>query len=161
MQMRWKDQRIKLMNEILNGIKVLKLYGWETSFKERIDVIREKEVRVLRTSQFLSAISSISWFMAPYFVALGSFTVYVLSDPNNVLDANKAFVSLSLFNIMNFPLSMLPGCISYGVQVRTLPGCISYGVQVQTLLLFLPPIDSVSSVYGLRYKQERASLETL
>ena len=132
MQMRWKDQRIKLMNEILNGIKVLKLYGWETSFKERIDVIREKEVRVLRTSQFLSAISSISWFMAPYFVALGSFTVYVLSDPNNVLDANKAFVSLSLFNIMNFPLSMLPGCISYGVQVRTLPGCISYGVQVRT-----------------------------
>ena len=119
MQMRWKDQRIKLMNEILNGIKVLKLYGWETSFKERIDVIREKEVRVLRTSQFLSAISSISWFMAPYFVALGSFTVYVLSDRNNVLDANKAFVSLSLFNIMNFPLSMLPGCISYGVQVLT------------------------------------------
>ena len=50
-------------------------------------------------------------------VSLGSFSVYVLSDEKNVLDANKAFVSLSLFNIMNFPLSMLPGCISYGVQV--------------------------------------------
>ena len=57
----------------------------------------------------------------PFFVnlqvAIGSFSVYVLSDPNHVLDANKAFVSLSLFNIMNFPLSMLPGCIAYGVQV--------------------------------------------
>ena len=70
MQMRWKDQRIKLMNEILNGIRVLKLYAWERSFQDRVNVIREKEVRVLRTSQFLSAVSAISWFMAPYFVSL-------------------------------------------------------------------------------------------
>ena len=28
-----KDERIKNMNEILNGIKVLKLYAWEPSFQ--------------------------------------------------------------------------------------------------------------------------------
>jgi len=32
-QMKYKDERIKLMNEILNGIKVLKMYAWEMSFK--------------------------------------------------------------------------------------------------------------------------------
>ena len=31
--MNYKDDRIKLMNEILNGIKVLKMYAWEMSFK--------------------------------------------------------------------------------------------------------------------------------
>ena len=31
--MELKDERIKLMNEILNGIKVLKMYAWEMSFK--------------------------------------------------------------------------------------------------------------------------------
>src|SRR2546426_715055 len=31
-----KDRRTKMMNEILNGIKVLKLYGWEKSFEEQI-----------------------------------------------------------------------------------------------------------------------------
>ena len=31
--MKLKDERIKLMNEILNGIKVLKMYAWEMSFK--------------------------------------------------------------------------------------------------------------------------------
>jgi len=30
--MKYKDERIKLMNEILNGIKVLKMYAWEMSF---------------------------------------------------------------------------------------------------------------------------------
>jgi ATP-binding cassette subfamily C (CFTR/MRP) protein 1 len=37
-----------------------------------------------------------------------TFATYVLSDPNNILDSEKAFVSLSLFNILRFPLSMLP-----------------------------------------------------
>ncbi len=45
---------------------------------------------------------------APFLVSLVTFATYVLSDPNNVLDSEKAFVSLSLFNILNFPLSMLP-----------------------------------------------------
>ena len=34
--MELKDERIKLMNEILNGIKVLKMYAWELSFKVRL-----------------------------------------------------------------------------------------------------------------------------
>lgn len=38
-------------------------------------------------------------------------------DKNNVLDAEKAFVSLSLFNILRFPLNMLPQVISGMVQV--------------------------------------------
>ena len=28
-----KDERVKMMNEVLNGIKVLKLYAWEPSFQ--------------------------------------------------------------------------------------------------------------------------------
>jgi len=47
-----------------------------------------------------------------------TFAVYVLSDENNILDAEKAFVSLSLFNILRFPLSMFPNVISNVVQVR-------------------------------------------
>ena len=38
-------------------------------------------------------------------------------DDNNILDADKAFVSLSLFNILRFPLSMVPQVISSLVQV--------------------------------------------
>ena len=40
----------------------------------------------------------------------------MLSDDNHVLTANKAFVSLSLFNILNYPLSILPDVIMIAVQ---------------------------------------------
>ena len=50
-------------------------------------------------------------------VALVSFSSYVLSSSDNVLDANKAFVSLALFSVMNFPIYLLPSAISDAVQV--------------------------------------------
>lgn len=54
------------------------------------------------------------WFQ----VALSTFAVYVMIDKNNILDAQKAFVSLALFNILRFPLNMLPMVISNIVEVR-------------------------------------------
>ncbi|XP_071329266.1 ATP-binding cassette sub-family C member 3 isoform X2 [Trachinotus anak] len=115
-QMQHKDARIKLMNEILNGIKVLKLYAWENSFKEKVLAIRQKELNVLRKTAYLGALSTMAWTSAPFLVALTTFAVYVTVDENNVLDAEKAFVSLSLFNILRFPLNMLPQVISSMVQ---------------------------------------------
>uniref|UniRef100_A0A8C3AG31 Multidrug resistance-associated protein 1 n=1 Tax=Cyclopterus lumpus TaxID=8103 RepID=A0A8C3AG31_CYCLU len=115
-QMKSKDNRIKLMNEMLNGIKVLKLYAWELAFKDKVSKIRESELRVLKKTAYLGAMSSFTWICAPFLVALSTFTVYVLIDEKNVLDAQKAFVSLALFNILRFPLNMLPMVISSMVQ---------------------------------------------
>ncbi|NXD76744.1 MRP3 protein, partial [Halcyon senegalensis] len=111
-QMRYKDSRIKLMNEILGGIKVLKLYAWEPSFSEKVLEIRKNELRVLKKSAYLNSLSTFAWISAPFLVALTTFAVYVSVNEKNVLDAEKAFVSLSLFNILKFPLNMLPQVIS-------------------------------------------------
>ncbi|XP_072415092.1 ATP-binding cassette sub-family C member 3 isoform X2 [Chiloscyllium punctatum] len=115
-QMQHKDARIKLMNEILNGIKVLKLYAWEASFEQKVLAIRQKELSILKKAAYLNALSTFTWTTAPFIVALTTFAVYVTVDENNVLDAQKAFVSLSLFNILRFPLNMLPQVISGVVQ---------------------------------------------
>ncbi|XP_014276421.1 multidrug resistance-associated protein 1 isoform X1 [Halyomorpha halys] len=115
-QMKNKDERVKMMNEILSGIKVLKLYAWEPSFEQRVLKIREKEIKVLKQSAYLNATTSFIWSCAPFLVSLVTFTTYVLIDENNVLDSSKAFVSLSLFNILRFPLSMLPMMISNAIQ---------------------------------------------
>ncbi|XP_055876897.1 multidrug resistance-associated protein 1-like isoform X3 [Biomphalaria glabrata] len=117
-QMSLKDARIKLMNEILNGIKVLKLYAWEGSFEEKVLDIRNKELKVLRKSAYLNAVSSFFWTCAPVLVSLTTFAVYVLSSTDNVLNAEKAFVSLALFNILRFPLSMVPNVITNIVQAN-------------------------------------------
>uniref|UniRef100_A0AAR2JQY6 ABC transmembrane type-1 domain-containing protein n=1 Tax=Pygocentrus nattereri TaxID=42514 RepID=A0AAR2JQY6_PYGNA len=115
-QMKSKDNRIKLMNEVLNGIKVLKLYAWELAFRDKVSAIRESELRVLKKAAYLGAISTFTWVCSPFLVALSTFAVYVLVDEHNVLDAQKAFVSLALFNILRFPLNMLPMVISSMVQ---------------------------------------------
>nr|XP_040235083.1 multidrug resistance-associated protein 1 isoform X5 [Anopheles coluzzii] len=115
-QMKNKDERVKLMNEVLSGIKVLKLYAWEPSFEQQILKIRDKEVKVLKSAAYLNAGTSFIWSCAPFLVSLVTFATYVLVDENNVLDASTAFVSLSLFNILRFPLSMLPMLISNMVQ---------------------------------------------
>uniref|UniRef100_A0A8D2LSN2 Multidrug resistance-associated protein 1 n=1 Tax=Varanus komodoensis TaxID=61221 RepID=A0A8D2LSN2_VARKO len=111
-----KDNRIKLMNEILNGIKVLKLYAWELAFKEKVLGIRQQELKVLKKSAYLSAVGTFTWVCAPFLVALSTFAVYVTVSEKNVLDAQKAFVSLALFNILRFPLNILPMVISSMVQ---------------------------------------------
>ncbi|KAF4797403.1 Canalicular multispecific organic anion transporter 2 [Turdus rufiventris] len=111
-QMRYKDSRIKLMNEILGGIKVLKLYAWEPSFSEKVLEIRKNELRVLKKAAYLNSVSTFAWISAPFLVALTTFSVYVSVGEENVLDAEKAFVSLSLFNLLKFPLNMLPQVIS-------------------------------------------------
>ncbi|XP_057325978.1 multidrug resistance-associated protein 1 isoform X1 [Microplitis mediator] len=115
-QMKSKDERVKLMNEVLNGIKVLKLYAWEPSFEQQILKIRSKEIKVLKEAAYLNAGTSFIWSCAPFLVSFVSFATYVYIDPANVLDSKKAFVSLSLFNILRFPLSMLPMVISNFVQ---------------------------------------------
>ena len=53
-----------------------------------------------------------------------SFATYVLIDPNNQLDAQKAFVSLALFNLLRFPMSMFPMLVVAFVQVKKKPSIV-------------------------------------
>nr|XP_014351311.1 PREDICTED: canalicular multispecific organic anion transporter 2 [Latimeria chalumnae] len=64
--MLYKDSRIKLMNEILNGIKVLKLYAWEPSFLKKVQEVRKNELKVLKKSAYLNAVSTFAWSSAPF-----------------------------------------------------------------------------------------------
>jgi ATP-binding cassette subfamily C (CFTR/MRP) protein 1 len=69
-QMKKKDDRVKLMNEILTGIKVLKLYAWEKSFQNQIMKIRQEEIVILKKAAYLSATSSFLMTCAPFMVSL-------------------------------------------------------------------------------------------
>jgi ATP-binding cassette subfamily C (CFTR/MRP) protein 1 len=110
--MRYKDQRMKAMNEVLEGVKVLKLYAWEPSFEQQVNDIRDREVDNLKQLSYLGAVQTFLFNATPFFVALASFATFVLVDPvNNVLDAAVAFVSISYFNIIRRPLNQLPSLV--------------------------------------------------
>lgn len=56
-QMKFKDERIKLMNEILAGIKILKLYSWEPKFAERVGDVRATESGYLKKNYYINLAS--------------------------------------------------------------------------------------------------------
>ena len=41
------DRRVKLMNEILSGIKIIKLYCWDIAFADKVQGVRVDEVKLL------------------------------------------------------------------------------------------------------------------
>ncbi|XP_037037473.1 multidrug resistance-associated protein 1-like isoform X2 [Bradysia coprophila] len=114
-QMAVKDERVKSMNEILSGMKVLKLYAWEPSFEKLISGTRAKEIGILRNIAILNAGSYFSWTITPFLVTMVSYIVFVLLG--GVLTPNKAFVSITLFNILQFPMGVFPMMIAYVIQV--------------------------------------------
>lgn len=69
-QMKFTDSRIKLMNEILGGVKILKFYSWEEAFLQRVNILRDSELNALRTSQILYSVSLASFNSSSFLVGL-------------------------------------------------------------------------------------------
>nr|XP_033798422.1 multidrug resistance-associated protein 1-like isoform X2 [Geotrypetes seraphini] len=113
-----KDQRVKLLNEILHGIKILKLYAWEPFYQKKVLDIREQEMNVLKYCSYLTAFSMLTLTCIPFLVSLATFGVYFLLDDGNILSASKVFTTISLFNILRLPLFDLPTVISTVVQTK-------------------------------------------
>uniref|UniRef100_A0A8C8RV48 ABC-type glutathione-S-conjugate transporter n=1 Tax=Pelusios castaneus TaxID=367368 RepID=A0A8C8RV48_9SAUR len=117
-QMSHKDNRAKLTNAILSDIKIIKLYGWEKAFMEKVLGIRKQELEALKNSQILFSLSLSSFHSSTFLIAFVMFAVYTLVDEQNVLDAQKAFVSLTLINILNTAHSFLPFSINATMQAK-------------------------------------------
>lgn len=60
-QMIFKDDRVKSMNEILGGMKVLKLYAWEPSFEKLILGIRKLEMQIIKMMALYNAGAYFIW----------------------------------------------------------------------------------------------------
>lgn len=111
-QMELKDDRIRIMNEILNGIKILKLYAWEIPFMKKVTDVRKKEISFLRKYYYIDSVFSCLWSLGPNLILIACFATFVLSDKTHILDTKTVFVSLNLFNILRLPMGLLPDLLS-------------------------------------------------
>ncbi|XP_078381397.1 ATP-binding cassette sub-family C member 3-like [Oculina patagonica] len=113
-QMLKKDSRIVIMDEVLSGIKALKLYAWEEYFLNKVMQIRNHELKYLRKASCLNAVTEFTFTCAPFLFSFAMFGVYVLTG--NEMTASKAIVALSLINIIRIPFTGLPTAIVTLVQ---------------------------------------------
>ncbi|KAI8353036.1 P-loop containing nucleoside triphosphate hydrolase protein [Mortierella sp. GBAus27b] len=113
-----KDVRIKLMNELLNGIRVIKLYAWENTFVQQVLATRNNlELNMLKKIGYIAAVQSFVWASTPFMVSLATFSVYALVM-KKTLATDALFASIALFNLLQFPLSGLPYMISVCIEAR-------------------------------------------
>jgi len=108
------DLRVKMVNEILNGIRIIKFYAWEKAFGKEVGKLREAEMKALTRLSYVSAVGfSLILLSAPILQPILVFTAYV-NIQDKPLDAATAFTTVALFNIMRFPFAFLPmGMLQY------------------------------------------------
>jgi ATP-binding cassette subfamily C (CFTR/MRP) protein 1 len=124
-QMKNKDSRTKLISEILNNMKSIKLYAWTTAFASRLNSIRnDQELKTLRKIGATQAISTFTWSTTPFLVSCSTFGVFVLTK-QGTLTTDIVFPALTLFNLLTFPLAILPMVITAIVEASVAVGRIT------------------------------------
>lgn len=73
---------LKLMTEILFGIRVLKYYNWEEHFTQKIAEARKKELHHLKVLKYLDAVCVYTWAALPVVISILTFITYVMLGNN-------------------------------------------------------------------------------
>ncbi|KDR78885.1 hypothetical protein GALMADRAFT_244528 [Galerina marginata CBS 339.88] len=108
--MQWTDKRVKLLQELLGGIKIIKYFAWEVPLLARITEYRKKEMAKIRALLLLRSANSALALSMPTIAAVIAFVTY--SATGHALDPSVIFTSLTLFNLLRLPLMFLPVAIS-------------------------------------------------
>ncbi|KAG8997825.1 hypothetical protein FRB94_007433 [Tulasnella sp. JGI-2019a] len=100
------DKRVRLLQEVLGGIRVVKLFAWEQHFSNKIHALRTSEIKQIRIGMLALSglISTVG--VTPIIASILSFITYSLTG--HPLDPAVIFTALQYFNIIRLPLIMVP-----------------------------------------------------
>ncbi|KAM4772481.1 ATP-binding cassette sub-family C member 10 [Rhinophrynus dorsalis] len=147
-----KDARVKLMTELLSGIRVVKFYTWEKHFARSVSALRGQELRSLRAIKLLDAVCVYLWAALPVLISIITFITYVLLG--HQLTAAKVFTALALVGMLILPLNNFPWVLNGVLEAKVSLDRIQHFLDLpeQDLLTYYsqaPPTDR-SSVLELR-----------
>uniref|UniRef100_A0A6G1SI71 Multidrug resistance-associated protein 4 n=1 Tax=Aceria tosichella TaxID=561515 RepID=A0A6G1SI71_9ACAR len=114
------DERIRLMNEIIPAMRVIKMYTWEDPFGALVEQARASEVRLIKYTSILRAINMALFFVSSKVILFICFMTYVLLG--YTLEPEIVFVSITLFNAVRLFMTLF---FPYGVAqlAETLISC--------------------------------------
>ena len=105
------DSRVKLLNEIFSGIRVIKFYAWEDSLQLKVDHIRKEELSYLEKLAYMVVLRFTAIALsAPVMLPILVFYAYIRMG--NQLDAATAFTTLTLFYRLRQPFTMVPTALT-------------------------------------------------
>ncbi|XDG00923.1 hypothetical protein ABKA04_000538 [Annulohypoxylon sp. FPYF3050] len=121
-QMKNKDARSRLIAEIINNMKSIKLYAWSTAFMNKLNYVRnDMELKNLRKIGAGQAFANFTWSTTPFLVSCSTFAVFVWTR-DVPLTTEIVFPALTLFNLLTFPLAILPMVITSIIEASVAVG---------------------------------------
>lgn len=114
---KYSDQRVKTVNEALQGMLCVKMYCWEESFATQIDGFRREELRSLRRIAYLRAFFRSVMSAMPIIAAAATFLVYVYGSKGSI-SASTLFASIVSFDMLRLPLMFYPMALAQYAQAK-------------------------------------------
>ncbi|KAI7978902.1 ABC transporter C family member 10 [Camellia lanceoleosa] len=111
-----QDDRLKSTSEALVNMKVLKLYAWESHFKNVIENLRKVEYKWLSAVQMLKAYNSFLFWTSPVLVSTATFgACYFLGVP---LHASNVFTFVATLRLVQDPVRCIPDVFGVVIQAK-------------------------------------------
>ncbi|XP_074031109.1 probable multidrug resistance-associated protein lethal(2)03659 [Leptinotarsa decemlineata] len=104
------DERVRLMNEIISGIQVIKMYAWEKSFAKLVELARMREMKFIRLTSTIRAILMSCAIVLNRGAVFWCILVYVLTG--NPLNSAYVFTMTSFYRLLNTITMFFPQAIS-------------------------------------------------
>ena len=105
------DKRVKLVNELISGIRIVKFYAWEKPFKRMIEGVRGVELQAIEKHAYWIQCGMMVVFMQmPQLMQLCVFVTYYLTG--HAFRASVIFTTMQLFNVLRGPVSQFPSALS-------------------------------------------------
>ncbi|POI33623.1 hypothetical protein CIB84_002625 [Bambusicola thoracicus] len=112
----YSNERLKKTNEMLRGIKLLKLYAWEHIFHSSVEETRQKEMTSLKSFALYTSISIFMNAAIPIAAVLITFVVHAHLTRRADFSPSVSFASISLFHILVSPLFLLSSVVRSTVK---------------------------------------------
>ncbi|XP_072038843.1 ATP-binding cassette sub-family C member 9-like [Amphiura filiformis] len=109
------DTRLKQTNEMLGGIKLIKLYGWEDIFGNDIKEARNREIITKMKQAGFRCCLYVLGGVIPILVTLVAYSTYPVLT-GKALTPDITFAALNIFNQLSFPLTVLPQVITFQIN---------------------------------------------
>ncbi|TXG71098.1 hypothetical protein EZV62_006033 [Acer yangbiense] len=111
-----QDERLKASSEALVNMKVLKLYAWESHFKNAIENLRKVEYKWLSAVQLRKSYNSFLFWSSPVLVSAATFgACYFLKVP---LRASNVFTFVATLRLVQDPINSIPDVIGVVIQAE-------------------------------------------
>jgi ABC-type multidrug transport system fused ATPase/permease subunit len=98
------DERVRLMDEIISGIQVIKMYVWERPFATMVSLARKAELDVVIKTSYIRGLFMTFQITTTRIAMFG--TLAALALFGDKLSADKVFVFQSYFTALAFSMSM-------------------------------------------------------